>query len=1041
MSSSILKNLIQPKLAAPDAASSEEEADMLDTLAVVVEHTPVAIAMFDCQMRYILANKQWVQEFNLGSALPLVGKSQYEVFPRLHPGWKQLYERALMGYTMRSDHPVQTLAGQGGAVLFRCEARPWRKKRDASVGGIVVSCTKVPAGPELVEREKLRSGDGVAEPDATKEQAGAEDVAKGGGVDAAADALPTTALPSTGPDVSSAPLPCFEVDDEGVIQSANSCAAELALARGLQPGISLLWEVLGAEANAADMREALMEAMRRIRTEVEPRPQALTVKPAVPESGKRPSPCRWVVSPQGRQAGRWLVVGLPGGSPFEAVATVGLTALTGTGGGGTTVVTVKESGVVAQATPAVEEWNREREALRTQLADLRNALDRSRLELRTLREAEQALLRREKQLQSVVEAMPGGVLVLDEHGRVLQQNSALKRLLGRELEAGESIDSWLTKACPDEAHAVEVRRLWSEDVWRRQVTRTVSLMSADGLLKEVEMRPGSLAQGGLLVHFQDVTGHCRVEEQLCAIESKFRALFQENPLPVVMADKSGAIFDVNGAAEALFQKPKAELRRMPVDALLSASGATARKDALREMRTSGETRRRFTIDLAGEEAPRMHLTLGAVRAADGGAHSTIHFFETPLSWPSPGRTRADGSGSGADTVQGAGEAVGQGSPVGLFDEAEEEGDDEAVVWESGIEGGTEQVEWVTECCEVPLLATGANGCVHECSAEGASWLGRDVALVTGLPLHLLFQPEDPAGFYGQVLPKMLAVGEVEWSPSGAAREGLQPVRLRVRGSGAEVTLFEVREVRVQRVVARAAPPKTPMERKARRPDSEGERQGSAPWAAADLTREQALLTETHHRVQHHLRLLGSLINMQSTQVADPAAREALRSTQNRLRAAARLHRHLEQSARQRQSFAELVRGLASHLQDSLEVPPQRVVVNVEVPEEVVVPTEWLMPLTLVVNEMLSNALEHGFPDGRAGGVNVRLTREGRVSRLMVEDNGVGLSGEPMALAERGKGLKMIELFAEQMRGQLRLRGGPGEGTCIEVQFFIAFADN
>ena len=47
---------------------------MLDTLAVVVEHSPIAIAMFDRQMRYILANRQWVKEFNLSQSLPLVGK-------------------------------------------------------------------------------------------------------------------------------------------------------------------------------------------------------------------------------------------------------------------------------------------------------------------------------------------------------------------------------------------------------------------------------------------------------------------------------------------------------------------------------------------------------------------------------------------------------------------------------------------------------------------------------------------------------------------------------------------------------------------------------------------------------------------------------------------------------------------------------------------------------------------------------------------------------------------------------------------------------
>ena len=846
-------------------------------------------------------------------------------------------------------------------------------------------------------------------------------------------------LPASSLDVSSVPLPFFEVDDQGVILAANACAVKGTLAHGLQAGQSLLWDVIEAEPRTGGLRQAFMEAVRRMQSEAHPVPQTLTIKPSLTEPGKSLLPSRWVLTPHGRNAGRWLVVGLPGWSPFEAVAKVGLTELPVAGGAAATVVSVTEGDVVKHAMSAIEQWNKEKESLQSQLADLRSALDRGRSELRTLRDAEQALLRRERQLQSVVEAMPGGVLVLDEHGSVLQQNHALRRLLGRELEAGESVESWLAKACPDEVHASEVRRLWSEDVWRRQVTRTVSLMAADGLLKEVEMRPSSLAQGGLLVHFQDVTGHCRVEEQLCATESKLRALFQENPLPVVMADKAGAIYDVNGAAEMLFQQPKAELRRLPVDALLAPSGATARKDALREMRTSGETRRRLTVELAGENAPRMHLTLATVRAADGGAHSTLHFFETPLSWPVPARA-AVSNGKVAESESKATSSVGPIEPVGLFED-EEQLDDEAVVWESGATPSAGQVEWVTQQCEVPLLATSVNGCVSECSEEGAAWLGCDAAQVAGLPLHLLFQPEDPAGFYGQTLPQAVAAGVADWAPAGVDRETLQPRQLRVRGNGAEVSICELKEVQVERWVFKSSAAVAPSGGMGKEAASSEPPQRPA-WAAADLSREQALMTETHHRVQHHLSLLGSLINVQSTQVADAVAREALRSTQNRLRAVARLHQHLEQAARQdRPSFAELVRGLAGHLRESLEVSVQRVAVRVEIPESVMVPAEWLMPLTLVVNELLSNAFEHGFPQGRGGSVTVRLTQEGDMGRLIVEDDGVGLMKEAKAMAERGMGFKIVALFAEQMQGRLRIEGRPGEGTCAEMQFFIAFADN
>ena len=106
MSASVLRNVIQPKSApmpaprpteleeAPDAGRPGEE--MESVLSVLVENAPVCMAMFDRQMRYVLCNRQWVQEFGLQAMQPLVGRSQYEVFPGLHPGWRQVYELSLI---------------------------------------------------------------------------------------------------------------------------------------------------------------------------------------------------------------------------------------------------------------------------------------------------------------------------------------------------------------------------------------------------------------------------------------------------------------------------------------------------------------------------------------------------------------------------------------------------------------------------------------------------------------------------------------------------------------------------------------------------------------------------------------------------------------------------------------------------------------------------------------------------------------------------------------------------------------------------------
>ncbi|HYF34062.1 MAG TPA: PAS domain-containing protein, partial [Prosthecobacter sp.] len=76
----------QPPVDEIVAETDRPAEDMEAVLGVLVENAPVCMAMFDRQMHYILANRQWVEEFGLQGVQPLIGRSQYEVFPGLHPG-------------------------------------------------------------------------------------------------------------------------------------------------------------------------------------------------------------------------------------------------------------------------------------------------------------------------------------------------------------------------------------------------------------------------------------------------------------------------------------------------------------------------------------------------------------------------------------------------------------------------------------------------------------------------------------------------------------------------------------------------------------------------------------------------------------------------------------------------------------------------------------------------------------------------------------------------------------------------------------------
>ncbi|MDZ4289155.1 MAG: sensor histidine kinase, partial [Prosthecobacter sp.] len=213
------------------------------------------------------------------------------------------------------------------------------------------------------------------------------------------------------------------------------------------------------------------------------------------------------------------------------------------------------------------------------------------------------------------------------------------------------------------------------------------------------------------------------------------------------------------------------------------------------------------------------------------------------------------------------------------------------------------------------------------------------------------------------------------------------------------------------------------------------------WPVADLSREKLLLSETHHRIKNHLQIISSLLNLESNTVTDGAARNALVSSQNRVRSIAELHQHLYQVALgNTESFVEFAEGLVQRLRDCYEVSADRVAVQLDL-QTGSIQQEWLMPLALTLNETLSNCFEHAFPDGRAGAVRARLSFTTDGGELVISDDGIGLPEGFQSGETNGLGLKILAVFAEQMRGQFRIGRSESGGTEIQLRFPIAFIDN
>jgi len=199
-----------------------------------------------------------------------------------------------------------------------------------------------------------------------------------------------------------------------------------------------------------------------------------------------------------------------------------------------------------------------------------------------------------------------------------------------------------------------------------------------------------------------------------------------------------------------------------------------------------------------------------------------------------------------------------------------------------------------------------------------------------------------------------------------------------------------------------------------------------------LAQEENLLRELQHRVKNNLGVIISLLNLQMSRLEEGPARSALADAQARIRSMSSIYERLySKDDMGNIDVGAYLGDLALALLSAYAVVPGRIRLERDF-DPLRLDAARSVPLGLILNELLTNALKHAFPGDREGNVRVGLGPRGGSMVLSVADDGVGLPPAFDHSDASGLGFTLVRALVDQLGGLLRVEGAGG--TRIEVEF-------
>lgn len=198
----------------------------------------------------------------------------------------------------------------------------------------------------------------------------------------------------------------------------------------------------------------------------------------------------------------------------------------------------------------------------------------------------------------------------------------------------------------------------------------------------------------------------------------------------------------------------------------------------------------------------------------------------------------------------------------------------------------------------------------------------------------------------------------------------------------------------------------------------------------NIRQKSLLIQEIHHRVKNNLQTIVSLLHLQERRAENKETKKVLRESSTRIMAIATTHQFLSQQVDGSVSLKLMLEILVKNLKKML-LSDAKVKVELDIPEEISLSSNQMVSISLIINELLSNAYEHAFEGKKEGRIDILVHKFSHRMILVVKDDGIGYDVENV---RTNLGLKIVSMYIkDDLKGRLETSSSP-EGTVNKIQF-------